>query len=302
MDPLTSSYPQVSPYNFALNTPIQAFDPDGNLVIFINGLMLNHALASDNRKSINVGCCGSMQSVPNSNYRPYPTNDMSVNGPTYLGKTFSYWGSLVGQFNDRFNDYNNLYVDGSNHTWSEAADRFAAGQQSGYELIAKIQSGEIKLAKDETIKVVGHSQGGAHAAGMASVLQEAYENGTINNAVEQIYYLAPHQATEINSPEGIFSVQYMRRSDLVSSRGAVSSEIISGGSEFGPINSVTEFMQLPDMLGKGNGLGGTRGGHDVGTYTEIFNLPSNEYGGVSQSAPANSRATQVGPLQEDGTF
>jgi RHS repeat-associated protein len=37
IDPKANLYPGVSPYVYALNTPIQAKDPDGNLVIFING-------------------------------------------------------------------------------------------------------------------------------------------------------------------------------------------------------------------------------------------------------------------------
>ena len=37
LDPLAGKYPGISPYSFALNTPIQAKDPDGKVVIFING-------------------------------------------------------------------------------------------------------------------------------------------------------------------------------------------------------------------------------------------------------------------------
>ncbi|NQY08212.1 MAG: hypothetical protein HRT71_01675 [Flavobacteriales bacterium] len=34
VDPLASKYPFASSYNFALNTPIQAYDPDGKIVIY----------------------------------------------------------------------------------------------------------------------------------------------------------------------------------------------------------------------------------------------------------------------------
>jgi len=36
VDPLSSKYPYASPYNFALNSPIWAFDPDGREVVFAN--------------------------------------------------------------------------------------------------------------------------------------------------------------------------------------------------------------------------------------------------------------------------
>ena len=37
VDPLAAKYSYASPFNFALNTPLQAKDPDGKVVIFING-------------------------------------------------------------------------------------------------------------------------------------------------------------------------------------------------------------------------------------------------------------------------
>jgi RHS repeat-associated protein len=37
VDPLQSKYPFASPYNYALNTPIQAIDPDGKRVYFVAG-------------------------------------------------------------------------------------------------------------------------------------------------------------------------------------------------------------------------------------------------------------------------
>ncbi len=304
MDPLTSDYPYASPYNFALNTPIQAIDPDGRLIILVNGLMLHHALASDNRREINYGSDPKYRLMgPNPKYAPYPTHEMSTGEfPTYLGEEFSYWNGIDAEFSAKWKDPNLLYVDGSNHTWSEGADRFKAGQQSGYELIAKIQSGEIKLTKDETIKLVAHSQGTAHAAGMATVLEEAYNIGTIKNKVEQIAYLASQEPKEFKTPPGIFSVQYSRMSDLVASKGIVSKKPISGGSEYGPIEGITEFIPMPNLTGKGNGIFGTRGGHDVGTYSSIFDISQDKPGGVTKDVPTKSRYPEIGPRNENGSF
>ncbi len=269
VDPLQQEYPGISPFAFALNTPIQALDPDGRLVIFVNGFMPKQWAQEGNHPS------GAYTGEPL--YRPYPTYEFSTgNQPTYLGEGFSYWDGVDDMFMDRFVDHKSVYVNGSDERTSEATDRYNAGMVTGQQLIQQILSGNITLATDETIKIVGHSQGAAHSAGMAYVLDEAYHNGIIKNPVEQIYFLAPHQPTEFNTPDGIFSVQYSRKSDQVSSKGLISSEFVSGGSEFGRIPSVSEFQPLRDITGN-------RGGHNVGTFKEIFATKEGEFGSVRRS-------------------
>ncbi len=300
VDPMFKSYPQASPYNFALNSPIQAVDPDGNLVIFVNGLMLDHALASDNRQLADIDPDPKMVVLSSAGYRPYPTyeiSDVSIGddggkaGPLYLGKVFSYWGDMDNEFNKALKDDKNVYVDGSDHTNSSAFDRYKAGLDSGVELIKKIVNGEIELCEDETIKIVAHSQGGAHAAGMAYILNWAYKNGIIKNATSMIYYIAPHEPTEFETPEGIFSVQYSRKSDLISSTGIVANgpQFIAGYSRYGKIKGVTEFVQMPDITGLGTGLLGLRGGHNVSTFIGIFRRPSFIFGAVTSEIPLGIR-------------
>ena len=37
IDPLAEKYPNISPYTYVANNPINAIDPDGRVIIFING-------------------------------------------------------------------------------------------------------------------------------------------------------------------------------------------------------------------------------------------------------------------------
>jgi RHS repeat-associated protein len=271
LDPLQAKYPNLSAYNFVANSPLQAVDPDGKIIIFVNGLMLDHAMASHDIKFLP----GLPNTPSNSSNMPYPTYEQSAYGPRYQGEAFEYWGKdneMVSSFDQALGDKNNYFVNGSDHTWSQASDRYAAGMKSGQEFVQKIVSGEIKLSKDETIKLIGHSQGAAHAAGMAAALQQAKTEGKITNNIEQIIYLAPHQPTEITTPVNIPSTQYSRKSDLVSSKGIGKLTAVSGGSHFGPIKGIGKFIKMPDMSGKGNGIGATRGGHNVDTYNQVFDL------------------------------
>lgn len=37
VDPLAKDYPGISPYAFVANNPINAIDPDGRKILFVNG-------------------------------------------------------------------------------------------------------------------------------------------------------------------------------------------------------------------------------------------------------------------------
>ncbi len=278
IDRLNDLYPSQSHYSFAVNNPISVVDLGGNLVIFVNGLMLDQWKGQDNREEIpSVPGVGAGGTMPNPNYAPYPTNEVSTGDfPQYLGKDFTYWGEVDKEFMTRFNDPNNIYVSGSNQASSEAKTRYEAGIKSGMEIVQMIMCGQITLADDETIKIVGHSQGGAHAAGIAYALNWAYEEGMINNPIEQISYLAPHQPTEFETPEGIYATQYSRKSDKISSTGVIPGTGISGHSWFGKIKNLLaeQFIQLKDMEDE-------RGGHNVGTFKEIFKIKKGEAGYVN---------------------
>jgi len=265
VDALANLYEGVSPYVYALNDPINAIDPDGNLVVFVNGLMLNQWMSQDNRRTANSFTDGRGAHIAaNPNYRPYPpARNFTTGSPFYLGESFDYWGNIDDAFQQGYNDYNSLYVSATADNSSQAVDRFAEGEAAANSLIAQLDN--APLAEGETIKIVGHSQGAAFAAGMASVLSK---HEKYSSRLEAVHYLAPHQPTDINHPDGVNGIQASRRSDRVSSSNLLSwtdymKHIPNGGSEFGSINGISSFSTEPDMSTN-------RGGHDVGTYLDYI--------------------------------
>ena len=138
-----------SPYVYALNTPTNAIDPDGNLVIFINGL----------------GGGG-------ANYwRNYDTSkDNWLSQPNKI--------SFDLQVSKHLNDQNRRYYDGSPGTLSHdlfSSNRYTDGYAKGKEEAASIIG---SLARDpqgniiETIKIITHSMGGVYGKGFVKALKE----------------------------------------------------------------------------------------------------------------------------------
>lgn len=146
VDPKAAVYPGISPYTFSLNTPIQAKDPDGELVIFINGLPAFGA------------CCPG---------------------------TFAYWGSWANSAMNAIGDHNSMFVDGSNTWLSLTFNRYDRGYTLGMQHAADVIS-NLKTDENgkiiESVKFVTHSQGAATQRGFSQALTD-YVN-VFNTAVD----------------------------------------------------------------------------------------------------------------------
>jgi len=259
IDPKSELYYPYSPYSYVLNRPINAIDPDGALVVFVNGFMVNDWMKGDNRKTItqfNQGL-GGYHTTKNPGYSPYPpSRSFTRSFPQHNGNSFDYWGGVDDAIMSGFGDNNAIYANASAGNTSQAGDRFAEGKAAALDLISKLNNGDISIADDETIKVIGHSQGAAFAAGMLTVLAES----DYASRLEAGLYLAPHQPGDFSHPSGVNGVQWSTESDWVSSNDWRLFGL-NGGSSLSMISGVSTMYQ------RGNYKGG-RGGHSVDTYLE----------------------------------
>ncbi len=283
VDPLQKQYSSESPYGFVLNTPIQAMDPDGRLVLFVNGLR---------------GAPNPFKGQDYNHWQEISGIYSRLNQSKNAGVLKGYWKSnantfgrkvdIARSFIDRISDENAYYTSGSS-TWRSQAKagwfkRKILGVHSRYhEGITKanmmhnmIKKGKIKLAKDETIKIVTHSQGGAHGAGMAARLIE------LGYTVEVIYNITPHQPTDITNPDGVTGVQYSHPNDAISSNAPI--WLTNGYSIFGSIKGITEFDSRDLMGGEGQppceDPNGNKCGHNVDDNDFIFDIKPGENGYV----------------------
>lgn len=239
IDQYASVYEEFSPYSFGANNPIIATDYEGKLIVYVNGfrpsaygIYLIERTRSRNPLSV-----------------PAP-HDHKENW--FHSDNFNYWEDFNESWS--FPDKQRFYVDGSNHSSSTADDRFSKGQTEGKILADKIKSGEVKLEDAETIKLIGHSMGAAHAMGMANGLIDA---GIDRNLI-QVLLFASHQPNQIESVNGIFLLQAFRDGDKVSGKGDLA---IKTNSKNQRIGNNSEYARMPD--GDDDG----RGNHGIETYT-----------------------------------
>ena len=241
LDPYSEIYEDLSPYNYALNSPITVLDPDGRLVVYVNGFRLD-AYKNYFKQATAYRGLFDMSDVP----APWEHEERF-----FVRDEYEYWNDFnikIGTPSER-----RLFVDGMFTPTSKGGDRFNRGVEEGRILAEKIKSGEVTLDDGETIKLVGHSHGGAHAMGMAQGLLD----GGIDPDLIDVLLFASHQPNQTPSVS-VRVYQFSRKGDKVSSDGILSK--IFGDSEFERI-LFSFSTEMPN--GNDDGLGN----HGIQTYT-----------------------------------
>ena len=238
LDPYSDIYHELTPYNYGLNNPVSVIDRDGQLVIYVNGFRVGayaRYLEQQTQRSTSYG-------VP---YRE--AVEPWVHGERfYRTDVYNYWS----QFDINFWDgtEKRIFVDGMYYPKSTGGDRFDRGKEEGKLVAEKIRSGEISTRHRETIKLVGHSHGAAHAMGMAQGLLDS----GIDCERVVIFLFAAQQPNQIPKVDAIV-YQFARNGDWVASQG-------NFGSTFTAIEGAN-FNIMPD------GNDDQLGNHSIHTYT-----------------------------------
>jgi RHS repeat-associated protein len=167
-DPLKAMYPSMSPYCYALNTPIVAKDADGRYTIFVNGYIYGKQPGPiDDIKPL----------------KPYWTEK----GDQFTKAAHKYLGDGIGK-----------YVNGTGvDALSTASQRQLTGRELGKVMAAEIKAEIYKLNHDGNpnnqvteINFVTHSMGAATAEGMIEEFMKDPELAALMRNGEIVHFSA----------------------------------------------------------------------------------------------------------------
>jgi len=173
VDPLINKYPFSTSYSFALNSPLQAIDPDGRLVIFINGL-----------------------------------SNMGADSPGNK----DYWGSWANAAMDQIMDHNSMFIDGENYWTSGVQERISQGYAIGKMTAPEVIDNLARDAEGniiETVKIITHSQGAATERGFSRALEDYVQN--FNNEVDLHNTLEDIEVKLAAEKGEVYIPQYQKR-------------------------------------------------------------------------------------------
>ncbi|MDB5004939.1 MAG: hypothetical protein JWQ34_3164 [Mucilaginibacter sp.] len=234
IDPKAELYFNWSPYNYALNTPTNAIDPNGHLVIFIagqnSGNGASHQYWSDKNGAFDWEVQWHFNDLKPAKY--YDGADGGwLNTATSLFDQFATGG---------LNGHGNLF----------SSDRYEAGKkQGGIDAEAIITSlNKSGGVITESLKIVSHSMGGAYAKGFIhAIVQWAINHPDQSNGLKiSEFDFDPLQGAELRAIEGVHTEQYTHNAKK--------------HGVHDPMNRIAD--------GKQQGLNNDQGKKDRNSYTE----------------------------------
>lgn len=250
-DKLEAKYMWVSPYVFALNTPIQAKDPDGNVVLFING---NHF--GDGGKPDYWGIYKMRSQLPHAK-GDYPKGG-------FMDEKMMI-DAMDMRIMQRFNDLKSRYYDGSLGGFAPANVSSLSAEYRRNEGKAQAHRDAADIIKNlqrdkngkivETIKVVSHSMGGAYAEGFIQGLSEYIVDKKLTGQVkiEIDVRFAPFQTDEQSAVPGVTLIQFSNEGDGVARSDKVKgAQIYDVNPDKNKGHSIMDFRGKEDMIPVGN--------------------------------------------------
>lgn len=237
IDPLAEKYYSASPYAYCSNNPINAFDPNGKLVVFINGFHFGS------------GASG------------YPMPRRKDNGNNWQG-TREYWASSDNfdiKVMDRLKDRNAIYRDGRvgiGGPYTTASGRYKAGYEQGALDAEKIIGGLARNEQGdivETIKIITHSMGAAYGKGyLEALLFYINEMGINNNIIEFEADFAPYQPDQQQADYRVPTFQFSHRKDGVAgNKGMQGAYKIDTNSDPKQTHALSSFIRQIQSLPQG---------------------------------------------------
>ncbi|MEZ5045302.1 MAG: RHS repeat-associated core domain-containing protein [Saprospiraceae bacterium] len=193
VDRFAELYSSHSPYNYVLNSPSNAVDPDGNLVIFINGFTPHKNEQGTARywRSYRRDVVG------------YGAYDTPIYGQEYLVRAFD------TEVMDQLRDHETAYIHGGNNPsrGSRYADGFVSGLANAEAILDKIvdENGFVT----ETIKIITHSMGAAFGKGFAAALLKIAKRRKVKGVpITLVADFDPFQADRLEAHENVFTQQF----------------------------------------------------------------------------------------------